>query len=48
MHEFYAKEVSLYLHKPVGSHGDLIVNKIISVILTVGAYFKLGLQTGEL
>ena len=32
MYEFYAKEVLLYLHKPVGSQGDLRVNKIISVI----------------
>lgn len=27
--------VSLYLHKPVCSQGDLLLNKIISVILTV-------------
>lgn len=32
MCEFYAKEVLLYLHKPVGSQGDLRVNKIISAI----------------
>lgn len=33
MYVFYAKELLLYLHKPVGSQGDLRVNKIISVIL---------------
>lgn len=32
MYEFYAEEVLLYLYKPVGSQGDLRVNKIISVI----------------
>ena len=30
--EFYAKEVLLYLHKPVGSQGDLRVNKITCAI----------------
>jgi hypothetical protein len=32
MYEFYAKEVLFYLHMPIGSQGDLRVNKIISVI----------------